>query len=197
MVYCKGCDQHLPEDHFAVDRARVTGRRYKCRKCSALEFARWKKTPGYKARLAKGKKSRAALKATNPKRRWAQMALAASKLRARKAGLEHTLTLDWLLEAAGDNCPLLETPLQYANTRSHDDSPAVDRIDNSKGYTPDNCWVISMIANRIKSNATPAQIALVASNLRRHLDKGLVKLVKDTPINEAPPKFGGVNPYAA
>lgn len=33
--------------------------------------------------------------------------------------------------------------------------------------------------------------------MRLCMDKGLVKLVKDTPINEAPPKFGGVNPYAA
>ena len=33
--------------------------------------------------------------------------------------------------------------------------------------------------------------------MRLCMDKGLVKLVKDTPITAPPPKFGGVNPYAA
>lgn len=33
--------------------------------------------------------------------------------------------------------------------------------------------------------------------MRLMMDKGLIKLVKDTPINTPPPKFGGVNPYAA
>ena len=33
--------------------------------------------------------------------------------------------------------------------------------------------------------------------MRLCMDKGLVKLIKDTPITAPPPKFGGVNPYAA
>ena len=33
--------------------------------------------------------------------------------------------------------------------------------------------------------------------MRLCMDKGLVKLIKDTPINAPPPKFGGANPYAA
>lgn len=170
MLYCKGCDQHLHEDDFAVDKMRSTGRRYKCRACSAREYQRWKATGGYAKRLDKGKQTRAQIKTENPKLRWAQMALAASKMRARKNGMEHALTLDWLLDAAGDSCPLLGTALNYANTKSHVDSPAVDRIDNTKGYTPDNCWVISMLANRIKSNATVDQIERVAGNLRRYLN---------------------------
>ena len=33
--------------------------------------------------------------------------------------------------------------------------------------------------------------------MRLCMDKGLIKLIKDAPINTPPPKFGGVNPYAA
>lgn len=178
MVVCRGCKRSLPEDSFAKDRYRSTGRRYKCRECSAAEFKRWQSTPGYRQRLDRGRQSRAVLKETNPRLRWARAALSASRMRAKRAGLEHTLTLAWLLEAAADTCPLLETGLQYANDKSHVDSPAVDRIDNTRGYTPDNCWVISMLANRIKTNASVEQIEVLAANLRKRVDNTADELLK-------------------
>lgn len=198
MPICNGCRHDLPDTAFARDKARATGRRYKCRKCSANEYTRWRQTEGYTARLSKGRDGRAALKAVDPKRRWAQMALAASKQRAKASGLPHDLTLEWLLAAARDVCPLLEVNLQYGNTRSHHDSPAVDRIDSSEGYTPDNCWVVSMLANRIKSNATIEQVERVAKNMRLCLDKGLINMLpppKRDQVDTPPPKQY-TNPYS-
>ncbi|GAG13815.1 unnamed protein product, partial [marine sediment metagenome] len=46
-----------------------------------------------------------------------------------------------------------------------DGSPSVDRINPNKGYTPENCWIISHKANRIKSNATVCEIRMVAEGL--------------------------------
>jgi hypothetical protein len=42
------------------------------------------------------------------------------------------------------------------------DSPSIDRKDNTKGYTKDNVWVISQLANQMKSNATPEQLRAFA-----------------------------------
>ena len=42
------------------------------------------------------------------------------------------------------------------------DGPALDRIDPSRGYTPDNVWIISYRMNRIKNDATPRELALVS-----------------------------------
>jgi hypothetical protein len=39
---------------------------------------------------------------------------------------------------------------------------SIDRIDPSKGYTPDNVWLISQRANRIKNDATPEELKLIA-----------------------------------
>lgn len=180
MVWCKGCAQDLDAELFALDKARSTGRRYKCRACSSAEFKRWKQSAGYRVRLDKCIAKRAKMKTDDPKLRWAQTALAASKMRARKHGLDHTITLGWLVAAANDMCPLLEVPLSYNNTRSHGDSAAVDRIDSTKGYIPGNCWVISMLANRIKTNATVDQIETVARNLREVLDL-VTRKVDNTP----------------
>lgn len=183
MIVCKGCDQELPKEFFAVDKKRSTGRRYKCRACSAAEFKRWQQTAGYAKRLAREAEERATLKQADPRRRWAAMALGNAKKRAKQRDWAFGLTLDWLIAASGDTCPLLGIPLNYANTTPAADSPAVDRIDSTKGYTPDNCWVISMKANRIKSDATVAEIETVATRLRRHLDNRALNAVQAANTN--------------
>ena len=56
-------------------------------------------------------------------------------------------------------CPILEEQMQGADgsTGSRDYSPSLDRIDNSKGYLPDNIQVISDMANKMKTNSTIQQ----------------------------------------
>jgi len=51
-------------------------------------------------------------------------------------------------------CPVLGISLSLTNTRLSDNSPSLDRIDNTKGYTPDNICVISNRANTIKGTGT-------------------------------------------
>lgn len=196
MIVCKGCGQELPKEFFAIDKKRSTGRRYKCRACSAAEFKRWQQTAGYAKRLAREAEQRAELKQTDPRRRWAAMALGNAKKRAKQRGLPFSLTLEWLVGAATERCPLLDIELKYDNTVSTYDSPAVDRIDSSGGYTPDNCWVVSMKANRIKSDATVAEIETVAQALRLCMDKRLLDAVQATRDEYAPPPKPAVNPYA-
>lgn len=196
MIMCKGCDQELPKEFFAVDKKRSTGRRYKCRACSAEEYKRWQQTAGYAKRLAKEAEQRVALKQTEPRRRWAAMALSNTKKRAKQRGLDFNLTLDWLIGAATERCPLLDIELKYDNTASLHDSPAVDRVDSTQGYTTDNCWVISMKANRIKSDATVAEIEAVAQALRLCMDKRLLDAVQARKDEIGPPPKPVVNPYA-
>lgn len=57
-----------------------------------------------------------------------------------------------------ERCPIMDQPLQYIPGGYSDYSPSVDRKDSTKGYTPDNIWVISSIANRMKWNATKEQL---------------------------------------
>lgn len=166
LVMCNGCRQELPADMFAVDNSRSTGRRYKCRACSSAEFRRWRTTEGYARRLAGQKSKRNELKITNPKKRWAGYALNNAKRRAAKNGIPFTITQEWVEANAPDVCPALGFPLNYANSASFRDSPAIDRIDNSRGYEPDNCWVVSMLANRIKTNATVEELEAVARAVR-------------------------------
>lgn len=62
-------------------------------------------------------------------------------------------------------CPVLGIPLRPGCRKNHDASPSLDRIDSSKGYTPDNVWVISYRANRIKNDATLDELRRVVRAL--------------------------------
>jgi hypothetical protein len=53
---------------------------------------------------------------------------------------------------------LLGIPLKTGDRKVNDSSPSLDRKDPSRGYTPDNVWVISFRANTIKSNRTWEQL---------------------------------------
>jgi hypothetical protein len=69
-------------------------------------------------------------------------------------------------------CPVMGIPITpLERGRMNPGSPSLDRIDNSKGYTPDNVWVISWQANRMKSDASPEDLVLFAKAILRLFDK--------------------------
>ena len=47
---------------------------------------------------------------------------------------------------------------------STDHVPSIDRIDDSKGYTKENVWVISFQANRMKNTASRTELTTFAQN---------------------------------
>lgn len=63
-------------------------------------------------------------------------------------------------------CRYLGILLDYSSSYK-DNSASIDRIDSTKGYTKDNIQVISMLANRMKSNATNEQLIEFAKSILR------------------------------
>jgi thymidylate synthase ThyX len=61
-------------------------------------------------------------------------------------------------------CPLMNIPLNYDVSRGgiFDDTPTFDKIYPDKGYVKGNVRVISDLANRMKSSATPEQLETFA-----------------------------------
>ena len=68
-------------------------------------------------------------------------------------------------------CPILKIPLIAHKGRSgaYQDSPSLDRKDNSKGYTKDNIWVISQKANAMKCHATREELILFSQWINKEL----------------------------
>lgn len=80
-----------------------------------------------------------------------------ARVRAGKKGVPCTITQADV--SIPKLCPVLGIPIQVSVTGSPtDDSPSLDRIIPQLGYVPGNVVVISNRANRIKNDATFAEI---------------------------------------
>lgn len=79
-----------------------------------------------------------------------------AKSRAKKRGLEFNIDRDDI--EMPEVCPVFGIPIIPARGYRTDNSPSLDRIDNSKGYVKGNVAVISWLANCRKGDLTLDQI---------------------------------------
>ena len=81
-----------------------------------------------------------------------------AKMRCKDTGREFNIEVSDIV--IPDICPVLGIELNMNSGRSgaYRNSPSLDRIDNSKGYTKDNIQVISQLANAMKCHATNEEL---------------------------------------
>lgn len=78
-----------------------------------------------------------------------------ARRRSKASGLDFTISIGDIIRVWPDDncCPALGFGLDLTGkNRWH--SPSLDRIDSSRGYTPDNIIVVSYRANSIKQDST-------------------------------------------
>lgn len=90
-----------------------------------------------------------------------------AKSRAKQRHIEFSISIDDII--VSEKCPILDIPLKYNRGVKKDNSYSLDRIDSSKGYIKGNIWVISLRANRIKNDATPQELRLIADRVEEKL----------------------------
>jgi hypothetical protein len=109
-----------------------------------------------------------ALTAAERYRRFAQQGmLYRAEKRAAARGLDFNLTIDDVVIPS--HCPVLGMTLlirEGGRAGAADNSPTLDRINNSKGYVKGNVCVISWRANRIKGDATLAEAEQLLAYMR-------------------------------
>jgi hypothetical protein len=141
---CPQCGVYKPLSEWPNNRASKTGFHSCCKKCH------------YQRQAAKSQEYKMYHR---------------SKSRALAKGLEHTISIEDI--KIPTHCPLLGILLQDNTGQgkgNNPTSPSLDRLDSSKGYTPDNIWVISNRANEIKSNATLEELERIACGLRAKIE---------------------------
>ena len=98
-----------------------------------------------------------------------------AKNSALRKGLDFDLELSDII--IPDICPILGIPLinpEEFYTPYHKAVPSIDRKDSSKGYTKDNIWIISYLANRMKSEASTEELLLFSRGILNCVDKGIL-----------------------
>ena len=84
--------------------------------------------------------------------------------RAKRDGVPFALQLQDIQIPA--HCPLLGVELKVGVGKRTDNSPTLDKIIRARGYVCGNVMVVSHRANRIKSDATLEELALLLERLR-------------------------------
>lgn len=79
-----------------------------------------------------------------------------AKLRAEKSGVAFDIDVSDVIVPS--HCPILGIPLKAQTGRVGKNSPSLDRIFPSRGYTKGNVQVVSYKANTMKNNATPEDL---------------------------------------
>ncbi len=100
-----------------------------------------------------------------------------AKARAMKRGLEFDLNFEDLY--IPEYCPLLGVKLELGTKGNYDNTPTLDRIDNSKGYTKDNVMVISMKANSMKNSASFNELKIFCKNMLNFIQEYDIVGTKD------------------
>lgn len=151
---CNKCHKTLPLSEFGIHVGAPEGRNRICKRC------RQKNSHAYRIHVAQHE---------TVLYRCREM-LRGARNRARRKNIEFSLVLEDILTLAEQpRCPITHRLLNWKNTVDKDsrgshspDTPALDRIDSQRGYTPDNVWIISHRMNTIKNNATPRELALIS-----------------------------------
>jgi predicted nucleic acid-binding Zn-ribbon protein len=85
-----------------------------------------------------------------------------AKQRCKTKNLEFNIEVSDII--IPDICPILGIKLNMNSGKSgaYKNSPSLDRIDNSKGYTKENIQVVSQEANAMKHSATIEELQMFA-----------------------------------
>mgnify|MGYP003628321334 FL=1 len=108
-----------------------------------------------------------------------------ARARAKKKNLPYDLPRSYLRKIMTDTCPVLKIKFELnkknqkwgkgKNKNNWENSPSIDRIVPAKGYTKDNVIIVSLMANLIKSQATPDQILKVGKFYKKlYQEKGII-----------------------
>jgi hypothetical protein len=163
---CSSCKEAKFLSEFTLNKAAKDGLQYKCRACDL--------TYQTKRRKEKAQEIKEYSRNYQKNRREdfdyrLQMLLNASKQRAKTKNREHTLTLQDVKDKYPPDglCPVFGFSLEFNSKGFRETSPSIDRIDSSKGYTPENIQIISWKANRLKAYATVEDLEILVAFMKQ------------------------------
>lgn len=176
VLKCSSCKEEKSCSEFYVDRSHKRGYQYRCKTCSRLRVSQYHKD-NREVILDKWKSKRDSLTAAErqeiaqKQQDWyrkdiRQRLLDRAKERSKKLELTCDLEIDDIVIPT--KCPLLETPFKYGSRHDKWQTYSLDRIDNSKGYVKGNVWVITHMANTMKSQASSKELRIFAKNILKY-----------------------------
>lgn len=105
-------------------------------------------------------------------KRFLAAAVKNARERATRRGIPFELTKEYLAEILPTHCPITGVRMRIycgLGKGPRDDSPSLDCVVPHRGYVPGNVKWVSGRANRIKSDATLAELEALVAHFKDHL----------------------------
>ncbi len=157
--YCSKCKQELPITEFHKNKSVSSGYHSHCKACKKTYDKKYRDLP-HRVEIENERGNDRRLNDWRT-RLWA------AKMNAQTRGQEFSIDIEDV--PIPDVCPLLGMPLRMGETYRWN-KPSIDRIDSTKGYIKGNVWVISVLANTMKSIATKEQLVTFSKNCLKYFD---------------------------
>lgn len=166
MKICTNCKEEkeleeFPDRKYKNGKISKQGNCFECKRKKSREVARKIRANSTK-RLLERKRDLERRKNNPRKEMWSR-----AKKRAKLKGIFFNLKIEDI--HINKICPILNIPIEPQSGGATDNSPSLDRIDSTKGYTKDNICVISRLANIMKAHATKEQIFLFCDNIKKYV----------------------------
>jgi len=163
---CNLCKTEKFLSDFSKNASASDGLQYRCRSCDK-DYQTKRRTENYEVSLDYGRKYQAKRRKDFEYR--LKMLINASKQRAKTKNREHEITVEDIksIYPIDGKCPIFGIELTFGDSGFRENSPSIDRIDSTKGYTTDNVQIISWKANRIKSYATVEELEMIVAYMKQ------------------------------
>ena len=182
MKICSKCKREYPLEQFVKNKQCKDGFAGTCRNCQNEYSRDWKQRN--KGRLAPIRRKQYAerygsiqrakeqiRKEQCPLKVRSQVLRAGMRDRARVKGIKFDsgfFSVSYLMERLSHNlnCECCHKPLDIAfkdDRKFNESSPSIDRVNPTKGYIKGNVAILCWRCNRIKQNATPQELRIIAN----------------------------------
>ena len=163
---CNRCKEEKLLSEFSFNRATKDQLQYKCRTCDN-KYQTQRRAENLEADREYSRKYQRNRRKDFDYR--LQMLINASKQRAKLNGREHDINVADIkaIYPIDGCCPIFGIKLEFNDAGFRDNSPSIDRIDSTKGYTRDNIQVISWKANRIKGASSLQDLEMMVAYLKQ------------------------------
>lgn len=162
MKTCGKCRKTLPESAYCKAHTQYRKIQGWCRGCHR-EYDRERRRANPESARQNDKRKRT--KGTTGR------LLSMAKSRAKIYSMEFSITKTDI--SIPSRCPVLGIPILVgASAHDRENAPSLDRIDPTRGYVSGNVRVISWRANRLKNDATAAELALLLQDAQATLGIG-------------------------
>jgi hypothetical protein len=159
---CTECNEVLPRSNFYKTTLKATGRvqfHAACKQCYKTRIQKYE----VRSKEKNNGISRSVLSRKKNIKPYASHIINMARARSIKKSMDFSIDVEWFLSALESQdwkCAISGEKMEISagTGKRLFKGVSIDRVDNKKGYTPDNCWLVCYSINAFKADSDLQQM---------------------------------------